>query len=118
MKAGQWSNKLQKVVTNDVPIPEPKEGQVLIKVASASLCHSDLIMNNRPNVEQDITMGHEGVGIIGEHADVYVHEYLLSTYPEKIHPSAEGKGFKVGDAVGCGYFIDCCFECNGCQTHK
>jgi D-arabinose 1-dehydrogenase-like Zn-dependent alcohol dehydrogenase len=50
--------------------------------------HSDLMMYTRAN-EEPITMGHEGVGII-----------------EKIHPSAEGKGFKVGDAVGCGYFLD------------
>jgi D-arabinose 1-dehydrogenase-like Zn-dependent alcohol dehydrogenase len=48
-----------------------------------------------------VTMGHEGVGII-----------------DKIHPSVEGKGFKVGDHVGCGYFIGCCFECEGCLTHN
>lgn len=46
------------------------------------------MMYNRANIEP-ITMGHEGVGII-----------------EKIHPSAEGRGFSVGDAVGCGYFLD------------
>jgi D-arabinose 1-dehydrogenase-like Zn-dependent alcohol dehydrogenase len=50
--------------------------------------HSDLMMYNRSN-EEPVTMGHEGVGVI-----------------EKIHPSVEGKGFEVGDAVGCGYFLD------------
>jgi D-arabinose 1-dehydrogenase-like Zn-dependent alcohol dehydrogenase len=50
--------------------------------------HSDLMHYNRTN-ETPITLGHEGVGII-----------------EKIHPSAESKGFSIGDAVGCGYFLD------------
>jgi D-arabinose 1-dehydrogenase-like Zn-dependent alcohol dehydrogenase len=51
--------------------------------------------------EAVVTLGHEGVGFI-----------------EKIHPSAEGKGFKVGDAVGFNYFINCCFECDGCMVHN
>jgi D-arabinose 1-dehydrogenase-like Zn-dependent alcohol dehydrogenase len=87
------------VVINDVPIPTPTEGQVLIKIVSASLCHSDL-MDLHPEGSV-VTIGHEGVGII-----------------EKVHPSVEGKGFKVGDRVGCGYFIGCCFECEGCLTHN
>jgi NADPH:quinone reductase-like Zn-dependent oxidoreductase len=48
-----------------------------------------------------ITLGHEGVGVI-----------------TKVHPTAEGKGFSVGDHVGCGYIIGCCFECEGCLTHN
>lgn len=51
--------------------------------------------------EQTVTLGHEGVGFI-----------------EKLHPSAEGKGFKVGDAVGFNYFLGVCFECDGCQAHN
>ena len=46
-------------------------------------------------------LGHEGVGFI-----------------EKIHPSAEGKGFKVGDAIGFNYFLGVCFECDGCMVHN
>lgn len=51
--------------------------------------------------EHPVTLGHEGVGFI-----------------EKIHPSAEGKGFKVGDAIGFNYFLGVCFECDGCQVHN
>lgn len=88
------------MVINEVPVPEPGPGQVLIKVSSASLCHSDLMHQNRVD-GPPITLGHEGVGII-----------------TKVHPSAEGKGFSVGDHVGCGYIIGCCFECEGCLTHN
>ena len=48
-----------------------------------------------------VTLGHEGVG------------HVVS-----IHPSAEGKGFKLGDAVGFLYILGCCFECAGCQIHN
>lgn len=84
---------------NDIPVPEPRENQFLIKIHSASLCHSDLNLELRP--EKTVTIGHEGVGFI-----------------DKVHPSAEGKGFKVGDAVGFNYFNGCCFECDGCMVHN
>jgi propanol-preferring alcohol dehydrogenase len=51
--------------------------------------------------DSPVTLGHEGVG-----------------YIEKIHPSAEGKGFKKGDAIGFLYIIGCCFECDGCKVHN
>lgn len=99
MKAGQWDPKTQKVVINDIPVPEPGENQFLVKIHSASLCHSDLMMGMRP--DYPVTLGHEGVGHI-----------------ENFHPSAEGKGFSKGDAVGFNYFIGCCFECDGCMVHN
>lgn len=54
----------------------------------------------RPDGFGPMTMGHEGVGVI-----------------EQLHPSTEGKGFKVGDKIGMLYIDDCCFECDGCQAH-
>lgn len=69
-------------------------------MVAASLCHSDLMQLLRPDLPP-VTMGHEGVGII-----------------DKIHPSAEGKGFKVGDRVGCNYCVDACYTCEGCLTHN
>jgi D-arabinose 1-dehydrogenase-like Zn-dependent alcohol dehydrogenase len=41
------------------------------------------MQNLRPDDGKTYTLGHEGVGVI-----------------EKIHPSVEGKGFRVGDPVG------------------
>jgi D-arabinose 1-dehydrogenase-like Zn-dependent alcohol dehydrogenase len=93
------SRKQQKVVINDVPKPTAGPGQFLVKIQSASLCHSDLMMQLRP--DYPVTIGHEGVGRI-----------------ETIDPAAEGKGFKVGDAIGFNYFIGCCFECEGCMVHN
>lgn len=56
---------------------------MLVRIKAASLCHSDLMQNLRPDDGKTYTLGHEGVGVI-----------------EKIHPSVEGKGFRVGDPVG------------------
>jgi propanol-preferring alcohol dehydrogenase len=51
--------------------------------------------------DKPVTLGHEGVGVISN-----------------IHPSAEGKGFKVGDEIGSLYINGCCFECDGCMIHN
>ncbi|KAF2638755.1 alcohol dehydrogenase [Massarina eburnea CBS 473.64] len=99
MKAGQWDPKTRKVVINDIPKPEPAPNQFLVKIQSASLCHSDLHMDVRP--DYTVTLGHEGVGHI-----------------KSIGSGAENKGFKVGDAIGFHYFISCCFECEGCMVHN
>jgi len=54
-----------------------------------------------PHPGVPVTIGHEGAGHI-----------------TALHPSAEGKGFKIGDAVGGLYILGCCFECQGCQVHN
>ncbi len=88
-----------------MPIPEPGENQFLVKIASASLCHSDLMSVGDAFVAIDrpkpVTLGHEGAGWV-----------------EKLHSTVEGKGFSKGDAVGFLYIINCCFECDGCKIHN
>ncbi|KAG9235568.1 alcohol dehydrogenase [Amylocarpus encephaloides] len=101
MKAAQWDPHQKKIVVNELPIPEPGENQFLVKMSSASLCHSDLMAIATPDLTKPVTLGHEGVGHI-----------------TKFHPSAKGKGFKEGEAVGFLYIIGCCFECEGCQIHN
>ncbi|KAL1304754.1 hypothetical protein AAFC00_003692 [Neodothiora populina] len=68
----------------DVPVEEPKEGEVLIKVEACGVCHSDSFVQQGafgPMVTFPITPGHEVIGKI-----VAV-------------PSTE-KRWKVGDRVG------------------
>lgn len=89
------------MVVNELPIPEPGPNQFLVKIASASLCHSDIMAIETPDRKEPVTLGHEGVG-----------------YVEKLHPSAEGKGFKKGDVVGFLYILGACFECDACMIHN
>lgn len=101
LPGSNYTQVRQKVVVNTAPIPSPGEGEFLIKLASASLCHSDLMSIAIPGRTEPVTLGHEGAG-----------------YIEKIGSAAGGKGFKVGDAVGFLYVQGGCYECKGCLIHN
>ncbi|KAJ2895270.1 hypothetical protein MKZ38_006735 [Zalerion maritima] len=104
MKAGQWDPVQKEVIISELPVPSPGPGEFLVKIHSASLCHSDMMSINQANAsegQKPVTLGHEGVGHIAS-----------------FHPSARNKGFKEGDAVGFLYVRGVCFECEGCLTHN
>src|SRR5215208_3003481 len=77
-----WEHPAQLV---DVPAPEPGPGEVLVRVAGAGLCHSDLHLMHWPAgtlpYELPFTLGHEVVGTVaalGDGADgVDVGESVL-----------------------------------------
>jgi propanol-preferring alcohol dehydrogenase len=73
---------------NDVPIPEPGENQFLVKMASASLCHSDMLIMSNPDIPKPITIGHEGAG-----------------YISKLHPAPRGKVSKKGTQLDFSTFL-------------
>jgi len=66
MKAYQLVAWQQPPELRDVSVPEPGPGQVLIKVAGAGSCHSDLHLMDWPEgqlpVELPFTLGHENSG--------------------------------------------------------
>lgn len=80
-------------------MPTPGPNQFLVKIRSASLCHSDILAIEQAT--KPVTLSHEGVGRI-----------------VSFHPSAEGRGFAIGDAVGFLYILGACFECPGCMIHN
>ncbi len=55
------------LVVEDIEIDEPHEGEVLVELAAAGLCHSDLsvIDGSRPRV-MPMVLGHEAAGIVRE----------------------------------------------------
>jgi D-arabinose 1-dehydrogenase-like Zn-dependent alcohol dehydrogenase len=50
MRAYQLLEWQQAPVLHDVPVPDPGPGQVLIRVAAAGACHSDLHIMSSPPV--------------------------------------------------------------------
>lgn len=79
----------------DVDVPDPGPGEVLVKVAGAGLCHSDLhLMHVAAMVEQPFTLGHETGGWV-----------------EAVGPGAEapavGEAVLVHGAWGCGRCARC-----------
>lgn len=68
MRAERFYADTKAVVLEDVPIPEPGEGEVLVKVAFCGICHSDLSLINGtfPAQRPVVTQGHEASGTIAK----------------------------------------------------
>jgi alcohol dehydrogenase, propanol-preferring len=80
------------------PIPEPGQGQVLIKVDACGVCHSDAIFKdgNWPGMKYPFVPGHEVAGRV-----------------EKIGPGVNL--FKAGQRVGVGWNGGYCSHCEPCR---
>jgi alcohol dehydrogenase, propanol-preferring len=84
----------------EVPVPQPGHRQVLVKLVTSGVCHTDLhaaegdwpVKPNPPFIP-----GHEGVG--------------------EVVALGEGvKSLKVGDLVGCAWLFSACGKCQFCST--
>ncbi|KAI1761076.1 GroES-like protein [Hypoxylon sp. FL1150] len=86
-------SKANVAVKDTVELPDTLTGdKVLVKITYSGLCGTDLHYTN-----QDIVLGHEGVGVV-----------------EALGPDA--KWLKKGDRVGFGYEHDSCGHCHECLT--
>ena len=100
MKAAVLHEFGRKLEFEDVPVPEPKAGQVLVKVAACGVCHSDVHAVDgdwpfKPN--PPFIPGHEVAGCV----------------------AAVGPGvtsLKEGDRVGIGWMHSACGVCDCCLT--
>ena len=68
MRAERFYADTKTVALEDVPIPEPGPGEVLVKVAFCGICHSDLSLINGtfPAQPPVVTQGHEASGTIAK----------------------------------------------------
>jgi alcohol dehydrogenase, propanol-preferring len=66
MRAYRLVEWQQAPVPRDVPVPDPGPGQVLVRVAAAGVCHSDLHIMEFPADalpwQPPFTLGHENAG--------------------------------------------------------
>ena len=71
MRAERFYADTKTVVLEDVPIPQPGPGEVLVKVAFCGICHSDLSLINGtfPAQRPVVTQGHEASGTIARLGD-------------------------------------------------
>src|SRR5271165_876096 len=85
------------IVIEDRPIPQPKGGEVLIKVHACGVCHSDLnvLLGYFPFATYPRVPGHEVAGVVEK-----VGEGV--TWP------------KVGDRVGMQWLFSACGHCDQC----
>ena len=68
MRAERFYAESKTIAVEDIPIPEPGPGEVLVKVAYCGICHSDLSLINGtfPSQRPVVTQGHEASGTIAE----------------------------------------------------
>ncbi len=68
MRAERFYADTKTVALEDVPIPEPGPGEVLVQVAFCGICHSDLSLINGtfPAQRPVVTQGHEASGTIAK----------------------------------------------------
>jgi D-arabinose 1-dehydrogenase-like Zn-dependent alcohol dehydrogenase len=68
MRAERFYADSKTIAVEDVPVPEPGPGEVLVKVAFCGICHSDLSLINGtfPAQRPVVTQGHEASGTIAK----------------------------------------------------
>lgn len=68
MRAERFYAESKTVVLEDVPVPEPGPGEVLVKVAFCGICHSDLSLINGtfPAQRPVVIQGHEASGTVAK----------------------------------------------------
>jgi len=102
MKAVVWTD-INKVEMKDVPLPEPKENEAIIKVGCTSICGSDLtiISGKHPRAQKPLVLGHEFMGTI------------FSFDKESL------KGFSIGQRVVVEPLLSCkvCKQCKNGNEH-
>jgi propanol-preferring alcohol dehydrogenase len=83
----------------DIPIPEPGEGEILIKTLTCGVCHTELdeIEGRTPPPSLPVVLGHQVVG--------------------KVERAGAGAGkFRTGDRVGVGWIYSACGRCRFCRS--
>ncbi|MCD6117749.1 zinc-dependent alcohol dehydrogenase family protein [bacterium] len=82
----------------DLPVPEPKDFEILIKVSACGVCHTELdeIEGRTPPPFFPMVLGHQVVGVV----------------------ESAGRGvtkFKKGSRVGVGWIFSACGKCKYCR---
>jgi len=82
----------------EVPTPEPRQGEVLLEIKRAGICGSDLHIyrGENPVIQAPVLLGHEAVGIVAE-------------------TGSKVKSFKVGQRVAIIPYV-ACGKCIYCQS--
>jgi len=95
------SKEKKPLVLMDLPVPEPREKEILLKVTTCGVCHTELdeIEGRTPPAKFPVILGHQVVGRV-----------------EKC--GAQVNRFKEGDRVGIAWIFSACGKCEYCLDGK
>jgi propanol-preferring alcohol dehydrogenase len=101
MKAAVLHEAGAPLVLEDVPIPQPEPGEILIKVKACGVCHTDvhLAAGEWRLHKLPLILGHEVVGVVEE------------TGPGVVN-------LKVGDRAGIPWIYSTCGDCEYCASDR
>ena len=88
------------LVIEDVPVPVPGPGELLVKLKACGVCHTDLHAASGDWPVKPVPPfipGHEAAGVVAA-----------------LSPGVTD--FKIGDAVGVAWLHDACLRCEYCET--
>jgi propanol-preferring alcohol dehydrogenase len=85
----------------ELPVPEPGEGEILVRVLYCGICHTDLhtVEGELPLVKEPVVPGHQVIGTV-----------------EKRGTNA--KRFEEGDRVGMAWLHRTCGKCDFCRSGR
>lgn len=101
MRAMVFEQVGHSLILQDVPKPNPKTDEMLIKIATCGVCRTDLhiVKGELPNPKLPLILGHQIVGYIDQ----------LGQNVSK---------FKVGERVGVPWLGSCCHHCEFCLSKR
>jgi propanol-preferring alcohol dehydrogenase len=81
----------------EIPVPQPKDGEILVKVSVCGVCHTELDeIEGRLKCKLPVIPGHQIVGRVEKNG-------------------ARASKFKIGDRVSVAWIYSACGKCNFCR---
>ncbi len=97
----QLSEGVQPLSLYDLPVPEPGRGEILIKVHTCGVCHTELdeIEGRTPPPSFPVIPGHQVIGT-------------------KVKQGPDSGKYPVGTRVGVAWIFSACGECQFCKSDQ
>lgn len=87
----------ERLKLEELPVPCPSEGELLVRVAACGVCHTELdeIEGRTPPSSLPMVLGHQIVG--------------------RVETTSSASAFRPGDRVGVGWIYSSCGRCRHCR---
>jgi propanol-preferring alcohol dehydrogenase len=123
-KLGDMKSEQNPLSLEQVPEPTPGEGEILIRVLTCGVCHTELdeIEGRTPPLELPVILGHQVVGVVEQATEGVQRLQTLEDGTKFQNQPAPAvgpgetleSGLKIGDRVGVAWIYSACGECEYC----
>jgi propanol-preferring alcohol dehydrogenase len=118
MKAARLHHPRGPLQIDEIEIPEPGPGEVLIRTEACGLCHSDLFIGSLAELPRaPLTLGHEAIGTI-EKLGLEVDQLAQVVPLAQGAPRAQDTQLAQGDRVALTFLHAACGACESCRASR